>query len=112
MRESPFAIALVTVPTLKVGRQLVGAILQARLAACVNIIARVESHYWWQGKLERSAECLLLIKTKRAKLAALEQCVLDNHPYDTPEFLVVDITAGNPKYLQWLAESTVGRKGR
>ena len=98
-------MVLVTVPDLDVARNLAKACLQARAAACVNIAPRVESHYWWQGKLERGNELLLLIKTTTARLAALEKCVLANHPYDTPEFVVLPIAEGNRRYLEWIAGS-------
>ena len=104
-RSSDFAVALVTAPNLKTARALAKAILKSRQAACVNIIPRLESHYWWQGKIERGNELLLLIKTAVPKLRALEKCVLANHPYDTPEFVVLPITSGNKRYLDWISDS-------
>ena len=98
-----FALVLVTTPDLKTARSLAKAALEARLAACVNLIPRIESHYWWQGKLEHGAEVLLLFKTSSAKLVALEKCILDRHPYDTPEFLVVRLSKGSDRYVAWLA---------
>ena len=98
-----FTIVLVTAPDLKMARALAGAALQARLIACVNLIPKVESHYWWQGKIESSAEVLLILKTQKSKLAALEKLILAEHPYDTPEFLVLPLVAGSKKYLDWLA---------
>lgn len=103
--ETRFALVLVTVPDLKTARHLAKACLESRVAACVNIIPRLESHYWWQGKIERGNELLLLIKTTAARLRALEQCVLKNHPYDTPEFIVLPIAIGNKRYLNWIADS-------
>ena len=100
-----FVVALVTAPDLKVARKLAKACLEARAAACVNIIRGVESHYWWQGKVERGNELLLLIKTTAARLNALEKCVLANHPYDTPEFVVLPISSGNRRYLEWISGS-------
>ena len=100
-----FALVLVTAPNLKVARQLAQAVLKNRLAACVNLVPKLESHYWWQGKLEHGQEILLLIKTAKVKLPALEKLVLAEHPYDTPEFLVVPLQAGNQRYLAWLSES-------
>ncbi len=102
---SRYAVVLVTAPDLKTARALARAALQARLIACANLVPRVESHYWWQGKIERGAEVLLLMKTTRARLAALEKLVLANHPYDTPEFLVLPVLAGTARYLDWLAAS-------
>jgi periplasmic divalent cation tolerance protein len=98
-----FAIVLVTAPDLKIARALVKAALQARLIACANLVPKIESHYWWQGKIESSAEVLLILKTRKAKLAALEKLILAEHPYDTPEFLVLPLVAGSKKYLDWLA---------
>ncbi len=103
-----FALVLVTAPDLKTGRRLARAALQARLVACANLVPKIESHFWWQGKLETSAEVLLLFKTSSRRLAALEKLILQKHPYDTPEFLVLALNRGTPRYLQWLQDS-VGR---
>ena len=99
------AIVLVTVPDLKTARALAKAALQARLVACANLIPKVESHYWWQGKIESGAEAQIIFKTQKSKLAALEKLVLAKHPYETPEFLVLSLSAGNQRYLDWLAKS-------
>jgi periplasmic divalent cation tolerance protein len=98
-----FTIVLVTAPDLKTARTLVKAALSARLIACANLIPKIESHYWWQGKIKSSTEVLLVLKTRKSKLAALEKLILAKHPYDTPEFLVLPLSAGNKKYLDWLA---------
>lgn len=104
-REKKFAIVLVTTPDLKVARKLAKVILTSRLAACASLVPKIESHYWWQGKLETSAEVLMILKTTRSRLKKLENCVLENHPYDTPEFLAFSVVAGNKKYLDWMARS-------
>jgi periplasmic divalent cation tolerance protein len=100
-----FSLVLVTAPDLKTARGLAKAALQARLVACANLIPKIESHYWWQDKIESGAEVLLLLKTTKPNLAALEKLILAKHPYATPEFLVLPLRAGSPKYLGWLAES-------
>jgi periplasmic divalent cation tolerance protein len=100
---SQFAVVLVTAPNLKTGRMLARAALQAHLIACANLVPKVESHYWWRGKIEAQAEVLLVLKTHKAKLPALEKLVLARHPYETPEFLVLPLSAGNQQYLDWLA---------
>ncbi|HEX4351200.1 MAG TPA: divalent-cation tolerance protein CutA [Verrucomicrobiae bacterium] len=100
-----FSLVLVTAPDLKTARALAKAALQAKLVACVNLVPKVESHYWWQDKLESSAEILMILKTPRTRLAALEKLILARHPYDTPEFLALPLSAGNGKYLDWLAAS-------
>ena len=102
-----FAIVLVTAPELKTARRLAKAALSARLIACANLVPKIESHYRWRGKIESSAEVLLILKTRKSKLTALEKLVVARHPYDTPEFLVLPPSAGNKKYLDWLS----GRDG-
>lgn len=99
------ALALVTAPNLTTARRLARAALQARLAACANLIPRLESHYWWQGEIETSAEVLILFKTTMARLGALEKLVVEKHPYDTPEFLVLSPARGNVRYLRWLQQA-------
>lgn len=102
---SQFAVVLVTAPDLKTARALARAALKARLTACANLIPKIESHYRWRGKIESGKEVLLVLKTPKSKLAALEKLILAGHPYDTPEFLVLPLSAGSKKYLDWLAES-------
>ena len=99
------AVVLVTAPDLKTARKLARAALEARLIACANLIPRIESHYWWQGKIEAGAEVLLVLKTTTARLAALEKMILARHPYDTPEFLVLPVTRGTKRYLDWVDQS-------
>jgi periplasmic divalent cation tolerance protein len=100
-----FSIVLISTPDLKTARVLAKAALQARLIACANLVPKIESHYWWQGKIESGAEVLMILKTTKSKLAALEKLILAKHSYDTPEFLVLPLSAGNKKYLDWLASS-------
>ena len=103
MRTNPkHVIALVTAPDLKQARSLAQAALSARLVACVNLVPRIESHYWWRGRIETSRETLLILKTIGTRLRALEDLILAKHPYDTPEFIVLPITRGNKRYLSWL----------
>ena len=100
-----YAVVLVTAPDLKTARRLAQSALQVRLVACVNLVPKIESHYWWQGKLEKSAEVLLLLTTTKPKLVALEKLVLKEHPYDTPEFVVLPLAGGTERYLEWLRAS-------
>ena len=100
-----FFIVLVTAPDLKTARKLARSALKAKLIACANLVPQIESHYWWQGKIESSAEVLLVLKTTQGKLAKLERVILAEHPYDTPEFVVLPLRAGSQRYLTWLAAS-------
>lgn len=101
--STPSVVVLVTAPDLKTARHLAKSALTAKLIACANLVPKIESHYWWQGKLETSAEVLLILKTTRPRLAKLEQLILAQHPYDTAEFVVLPIASGSAKYLAWLA---------
>jgi periplasmic divalent cation tolerance protein len=103
--KGEYAVVLVTAPDVKTARQLARASLESRLIACANLVPKIESHYRWQGKLERSVEVLLVLKTTTARLAALEKLILARHPYNTPEVIVLPISRGNKRYLDWVAES-------
>src|SRR5580700_8316687 len=101
-----FRVVLVTAPDLKTARRLARAALRERLAACANLIPGLESHYWWRGKIESSREVLLLFKTRASRLRKLEKLILKEHPYDTPEFVVLQLTAATNRYLAWLLQET------
>ena len=90
---------------MKTARRLARSALAARLIACANLVPKVESHYWWRGKIERGSEMLMVLKTTTRQLSALEELVLAEHPYDTPEFVVIRLEGGNNRYLDWLAEA-------
>jgi periplasmic divalent cation tolerance protein len=96
---------LVTAPDLKTARRLARVALEARLIACANLVPKIESHYRWQGKLERGSEVLLVLKTTCVRLAALEQLILAEHPYDTAEFIVLPLSGGARRYLDWVRAS-------
>jgi periplasmic divalent cation tolerance protein len=104
-KSSQFSIVLVSAPGLRGARSLARAALEARLAACASLVSGLESHYWWRGKIERGREILVVFKTARRRLAGLEKLILEKHPYDTPEFLVLPVQAGAERYLDWLSKS-------
>ena len=99
---SRYVIGLVTCASRAEARKLAEAVLTKKLAACVNIVAGLESHFWWQGKLDRVNEFLLLIKTTNAKTKAVTQVIQANHSYEVPEIIFTPITAGEHRYLRWL----------
>ncbi len=90
-----------TTPDLKTARKLARLALERRLAACANLVPGLESHYWWREKMERSREVLILFKTLQSRLGELEKLVVSEHPYDTPEFVVLSVSGGNERYLRW-----------
>jgi periplasmic divalent cation tolerance protein len=104
-------VVLVTAPDLKTARRLARAALQARLAACANLVPRIESHYWWEGRLESGTEVLIVFKTLAARRAELQRLILAEHPYDTPEFIALPIAAGSARYLGWIAGNCRSGKG-
>jgi periplasmic divalent cation tolerance protein len=83
------------------------AVIEARLAACVNILPRVQSIYRWQGKVESASEIPLLFKSTAAAYPALEALICEHHPYDVPEIVAVPLSHGLPAYLNWVAEETI-----
>jgi periplasmic divalent cation tolerance protein len=100
-------VGLVTAPVDRAA-DIARAIVDRRLAACVNIVREVESIYWWDGEVQDDTEALLVVKTTRSRVADLNQALDDLHPYDTFELIVLDITGGNPPYLQWIGASVTG----
>ena len=86
-------------------RKIARSLVERQLAACVNIIPRIESIYRWQGKVESSQEWLLLIKTSAEKFAAVRDAIRALHSYELPECIAVNIEDGSAEYLQWLADS-------
>ena len=103
-------IVLVTCPSLGLGRKIAKAVVQKRLAACVNVVrSPVESFYTWKGKLESAREHLLVIKTTTTRLAQLQAEVKRLHTYDVPEFIALPITGGSANYLSWLSKSVAQR---
>jgi len=86
--------------------RLADMLVGAHLAACVQILPEMESVYRWQGKIERSSEVLLLVKTTRGKFDELEREVRALHSYETPEIIAIPVVAGSGPYLEWLIQAT------
>jgi len=97
-----YCCVLTTVPTVSKARSLAGLLVSKRLAACVQILPNIESHYRWRGKKEISKEILLLIKTQTSAYKKLEKAILKNHPYEVPEIICLPIARGSKTYLDWI----------
>jgi len=102
-----YCCVLSTAPDIKKARQLAGLLVSKRLAACVQILPGLESHYRWRGKKETSKEVLLLIKTRALLYKKLETAILKNHSYEVPEIVCLPITKGSKSYLDWIAAETI-----
>ncbi len=98
-------LVLTTAGSEEEGRKIAHALVERKLAACVNIVPQIESIYRWQGKVESAREWLLLIKTTSEKFPAVRDAIRELHSYDLPECIAVIIEDGSPEYLQWLAGS-------
>jgi len=94
-------LVLVTAPNLEEARRIAAALLERRLAACVNVVPGIESHYWWQGKLEQGNEVLLLIKTSAEQFEAVSTAVRAAHSYECPEIVAIDPREMAPAYRSW-----------
>jgi len=100
-------VVLVTCPTLALTRKIARAVVQKRLAACVNVVrSPVESFYTWKGRLESAREHLLIVKTTATRLPQLEREVKRLHTYDVPEFIALPLTDGSSEFLAWLSDAT------
>jgi periplasmic divalent cation tolerance protein len=88
------------------------AIVEKRLAACVNILPGMVSHYWWKGKLERSEEAVMILKTRSSLASAVSEAVKAAHPYTTPAILVLPLESVEQNYLGWLLRETEKAKGQ
>ena len=98
-------IVLVTFPDLQTARQIGSHLLESQLIACINLVPSVESMYRWEGKVNSDQETLGILKTAQSCLKELEENLLEKHPYDVPEFLVIKPDAGFEGYLKWVADS-------
>ena len=95
-----------TYPSLVEAERIGKAVLERRLAACVNILPGMISHYWWQGAIERAEEVVMVIKTRASLAEAVQAAVKELHSYTTPAILVLPIEGGEPGYLAWLMAET------
>lgn len=98
-------LVIVTCPVNEIDKIAEG-ILTEKLAACVNIISKISSIYWWEDKINKDEEAILFIKTKSAIIPALINKIKEIHSYQVPEIIVLNITDGNPDYFKWI-ESVV-----
>ena len=102
MKEPTYIVILITTSGEKEARAIADLLLNRRKAACVNILPRVDSLFWWQGGLESAQESLMVIKTKAFLLPEIINLVKGVHSYQVPEIIAMPIIAGNEDYLRWI----------
>jgi periplasmic divalent cation tolerance protein len=98
-------VVLTTAGSEEEARKIASGLVEQRLAACVNILPRIESIYRWQSKVENAAEWLLIIKTTAGHFARVSEAIRHLHSYDLPECIMLDVTDGSEPYLAWIRES-------
>jgi periplasmic divalent cation tolerance protein len=101
-----FVQVLTTTDNEEEAARLARALLQERLAACVQVVGPMTSHYWWQGQLEQTTEWLCLIKTRDELLDKVVDTLHREHSYDTPEITATPIVGGSDRYLHWITRET------
>ncbi|MBU1107225.1 MAG: divalent-cation tolerance protein CutA [Candidatus Riflebacteria bacterium] len=101
-----FRVCLVTLPDRDTALKIADDIVKSRLCACANLLPGIESVYTWQGKIETSAEVMMVIKTQQSCVDALDARIRELHPYSVYEFLVLPVLSGNQNYLNWIKEAT------
>jgi periplasmic divalent cation tolerance protein len=106
MAETQCVVVLTTLPADADAAAFGTALVEERLAACVNLLSPMQSVYRWEGRVDQASERQLVIKTSRLRLDALWERVRTLHPYDVPEFIVLPIVDGSDAYLRWISDST------
>jgi periplasmic divalent cation tolerance protein len=99
-------IILTTAGSKEEASKIAHALVERRLAACVNIVPQIKSVYRWQGKVETAHEWLLLIKTQAELFERIRDAVKELHSYELPECVMLEVTAGSQEYLDWIDKNT------
>ena len=106
MEEFAYIVLFITSANIEEAQRISSTLLNKKKAACVNIVPKVSSLFWWQGKLDSAQESLLIVKTRTSLLNEVIALVREIHSYDTPEIIALPIVGGNQDYLDWIADET------
>ncbi|HEY49148.1 MAG TPA: divalent-cation tolerance protein CutA [Dehalococcoidia bacterium] len=106
MEKAGYLVILITAGSHDEARKIADALVSQRKAACVNIVPRVNSLFWWENKLEEDEESLLLVKTRAELFPEVMNLVREIHSYEVPEIIALPVIEGNPDYLAWLDKET------
>jgi len=102
MKKAEKIVVLITTSSEEEAQKIAESLVNHKKAACVNIVPRVDSLFWWEGKLESARESLLVVKTKASLFPAIVEIVKSMHSYEVPEIIALPMIAGNEDYLKWL----------
>jgi len=105
MEEPKYIVVFITTGSTEEAQQISRILLEQRKVACVNIIPKVDSLFWWEDKLDSAQENLLIAKTKASLLPEIINLVKKVHSYDVPEIIALPIVGGNQEYLEWIEKS-------
>lgn len=108
MNEPSEVVIFVTVAAEEEAREIAERLLNQRKVACVNVVPKVDSMFWWQGNIETEQEKLLIIKTKASLLPEVVRIVKEVHSYEVPEIIALPIIGGNEDYLKWIHSEVEG----
>jgi periplasmic divalent cation tolerance protein len=100
-----YTIIFITASSKKEAQVIAKALLKNKLVACVNIIDRIESLFWWQGKIDQAKETILVVKSRKEKLEKIIKRVRSLHSYEVPEIIALPLIGGYKPYLDWIDES-------
>ncbi len=103
MEREQAVVVFVTTATDGEAREIANVLLEERKAACVNIVPKISSLFWWQDKLDSAQENLLIVKTKASVINEVVRLVKELHSYEVPEIIALPIIAGSEDYLAWVA---------
>lgn len=100
-----YTVIFITTSNKKEARRIARELIRQRLAACINIVDRINSLFWWEGKAEQAKEVLLVVKSKKSELTKIIKLVKSMHSYEVPEIIALPIIGGFKPYLRWIDES-------
>lgn len=107
MIKTVYVVILATASNKKEAQRIADGLVGSKLAACVNIIDKIDSLFFWESKIDKAKECLLIIKSKKEKLPKIIKAVKSLHSYKVPEIIALPVIGGSKSYLRWI-DASVG----
>ena len=97
-----YYVVFITAPDMEVAKVIAKELVAKKIAACVNLVPKITSIYWWDGQLQEDSEVLMIAKTKKSSFAKLKKEVQKLHPYEVPEIIALPLDEGSEAYLEWI----------